>query len=107
MIDQNFEILLKSKRLLTVKDDYILIEMSFINAPINLYDILFEIQIAGYKPILAHVERYPFYFEEYEKQGQLFDWKILGDEMDNTLCNSFPSVCVSTLLHWWESEILQ
>lgn len=70
MMDQNFEILLKSKKLLTVKEDYILVEMSFINAPINLYDILFEIQIAGYKPILAHPERYSFLqnnFEEYYK----------------------------------------
>jgi tyrosine-protein phosphatase YwqE len=70
MMDPHFEKLLKSEKLLTIKDDYILIEMSFMQAPLNLYDILFNIQIAGYKPILAHPERYSFLqnnFEEYYK----------------------------------------
>jgi len=70
MMDHNFEKILKSEKLLTIKGDYILVEMSFINAPINLYDLLFEMQIAGYKPILAHPERYSFLqnnFEEYYK----------------------------------------
>ena len=70
MMDHNFKKLLKSKKLLTIKNDYILVEMSFISPPLNLYDILFDIQIAGYKPILAHPERYSFFqnnFEEYHK----------------------------------------
>lgn len=70
MMDHHFEKILKSEKLLTIKDDYILVEMSFINAPLNLFDILFELQIAGYKPILAHPERYTFLqknFEEYYK----------------------------------------
>jgi tyrosine-protein phosphatase YwqE len=35
-----------------------------------LYEIIFEIQLAGYKPVLAHPERYLFYshdFKEYDK----------------------------------------
>jgi tyrosine-protein phosphatase YwqE len=70
MLDSNFNKLLASKKLLTVKDAYILVEMSYLNAPVNLYEILFQIQIAGYKPILAHPERYSFYhknFKEYQK----------------------------------------
>ena len=38
--------------------------------PENLYDIIFELNINGYKPILAHPERYNFYhsnFKEYYK----------------------------------------
>ena len=70
MLDGNFQSLLKSERLLTISDSYILVEMSYLNPPINLYELLFDIQIAGYTPILAHPERYNFLhnnFEEYIK----------------------------------------
>jgi tyrosine-protein phosphatase YwqE len=42
--------------------------MSYIN-PIQLYTILFDLQVAGYIPVLAHPERYLFYqnnFDEYK-----------------------------------------
>ena len=84
MLDDNFKNILQNEKLLTVKDDYILVEMSYINAPIQLYDIIFEIQIAGYIPILAHPERYTFYhlsFNEYKKlkrAGCLFQLNLLS-----------------------------
>ena len=34
------------------KNNYVLVEMSFFNAPNNLRELLFEIQLRGYKPIL-------------------------------------------------------
>jgi tyrosine-protein phosphatase YwqE len=43
--------------------------MSYINAPIQLYTILFDLQVAGYPSVLAHPERYLFYqnnFDEYK-----------------------------------------
>lgn len=70
IMDDAFTQLFKSEQLLTLKDNYVLVEMSYINAPIQLYDIIYELQVAGYKPILAHPERYLFYhrkFEEYYK----------------------------------------
>jgi tyrosine-protein phosphatase YwqE len=44
----------QSHDLLTLKDNYVLVEMSYINAPIQLYYILFDLQVAGYIPVLAH-----------------------------------------------------
>lgn len=70
LMDGNFTELFQNQPLLTIKDNYVLVEMSYINPPIQLYDILFDLQVAGYKPILAHPERYVFYhskFSEYEK----------------------------------------
>lgn len=70
LLDANFVTLFKSEPLLTLKDNYVLVEMSYINPPIQLYDIIFELQVAGYQPVLAHPERYNFYhhnFGEYEK----------------------------------------
>ena len=70
LMDGNFIELFKTEKLLTIKDNYVLVEMSYINPPIQLYDIIFDLQVAGYKPILAHPERYLFFhsnFAEYEK----------------------------------------
>ena len=70
LMDGNFIELFHHEKLLTVKDNYVLVEMSYINPPIQLYDIIFDLQVVGYKPILAHPERYLFFhsnFSEYEK----------------------------------------
>lgn len=70
MMDGGFLKILESEKLLTLKDDYVLVEMSYLNPPMNLYDILFELQLEGYKPILAHPERYNFFhgsLSEYKK----------------------------------------
>jgi tyrosine-protein phosphatase YwqE len=83
-MDDQFVRLFQSKNLLTLKDNYVLVEMSYINAPIQLYTILFDLQVAGYTPILAHPERYLFYqnnFDEYKKlkrAGCLFQLNLLS-----------------------------
>ncbi|WP_245857046.1 tyrosine-protein phosphatase [Lutibacter flavus] len=71
MLDSNFEKLLYSEKLLTIKDQFILVEFSYINPPINLKEILFNIQIAGYQPILAHPERYSFFHTNYKEYSKL------------------------------------
>lgn len=84
MIDDNFAQLFKNQKLLTLKKNYVLVEMSYINAPIQLYSILFDLQVAGYIPVLAHPERYLFYhnnFDEYQKlkkSGCLFQLNLLS-----------------------------
>ena len=60
MIDNSLIKKAKNKELLCLKDNYILVEMSFISKPIGLYEILYEIKVNGYIPILAHPERYLF-----------------------------------------------
>ena len=84
MLDDNFSKLFKSEKLLTLQQNYVLVEMSYINAPIQLYSFLFDLQVAGYIPVLAHPERYLFYhsnFEEYlklKKAGCLFQLNLLS-----------------------------
>ena len=84
MMDEQFSKLLEKKDILTLKDNYVLVEMSYFSPPMNLYDILFEIQLKGYKPILAHPERYIFYhnnFDNYyklKKAGCLFQLNLLS-----------------------------
>ena len=84
MMDENFVQLFKSEPLLTLKENYVLVEMSYLNPPIQLLDILFELQLEGYKPVLAHPERYTFYhnklneYEKLKKAGCLFQMNLLS-----------------------------
>lgn len=84
LMDDQFVRLFQSEKLLTLKDNYVLVEMSYINPPLQLYSILFDLQLAGYIPILAHPERYLFYhtnFNEYQKlkkAGCLFQLNLLS-----------------------------
>lgn len=74
MLDSHFESLLENRNLFTLKKDYVLVEMSYFQAPINLEDIIFKIKTQGYSPVLAHPERYSFYhnnLEYYKRLKQL------------------------------------
>jgi protein-tyrosine phosphatase len=74
MIDAEFRELFKKEKLLTLKDNYVLVEISYLSPPIQLYEILFELQVAGYQPVLAHPERYNYYHHsmgEYNKLKQV------------------------------------
>lgn len=83
-IDAHFVKLFKSEPLLTIKDNYVLIEISYIAPPIQLFEVIFELQVAGYIPVLAHPERYAFYhnnFDDYRKlknAGCLFQLNLLS-----------------------------
>ncbi|MDR6301825.1 tyrosine-protein phosphatase [Mesonia maritima] len=64
MLEENFRTLLKKKEICTIAKKYVLVEMSYFQAPLNLEEIIFEIEHTGYIPILAHPERYNFYKDE-------------------------------------------
>jgi protein-tyrosine phosphatase len=85
MMDEQFsEMIEKDEKLLTLKDNHVLVEMSYFSPPINLYEVLFKLQLKGYKPVLAHPERYNFYhtdFKSYYKlkqAGCLFQLNLLS-----------------------------
>ncbi len=53
---------------LGLKGDHLLVETSYFNPPMHLYETLARIQSAGYYPVLAHPERYVYMSDgEYEK----------------------------------------
>lgn len=70
--------------LLTLKENYVLVEMSYLNAPLQLYDFLFELQLKGYQLILAHPERYSFLhgkkkeYAKLKKAGCMFQLNLLA-----------------------------
>lgn len=85
MMDQSFLELLDGEQLLCLKDNLVLVEMSYFQPPINLNEILFKLQTAQYKPVLAHPERYGFFhskslakYEELKTRGCLFQLNVLS-----------------------------
>ncbi|WP_103925604.1 tyrosine-protein phosphatase [Algoriphagus boritolerans] len=65
------------EKMLTFGDNYILVETGFINKPQMLLDIIFHLEMAGFKPILAHPERYQYLLMDKKLQEDLFDRKLL------------------------------
>jgi tyrosine-protein phosphatase YwqE len=84
LMDDNFVQLFQAGEILTLKDKYVLVEISYTNPPIQLYSIIFDLRVAGYTPVLAHPERYVYYhydFNEYlklKKSGCYFQLNLLA-----------------------------
>lgn len=84
-LDEYVEQLLKQNApLLTVSGKMVLTEFSLAYPPQGLKDILFEMQMQGYQPIIAHPERYIYlektkdFYEELKDIGCLFQLNVLA-----------------------------
>jgi tyrosine-protein phosphatase YwqE len=67
---------IKAKNILSFGNNYVLMEFSMLHASQYEAQALFELQVAGYVPVLAHFERYPFYHGNFEKVEQLRERNI-------------------------------
>jgi tyrosine-protein phosphatase YwqE len=66
-IDYDFEKKIGKERFLTFGINYLLVELSFVEVPKNFFEIIFKLQLEGYKVVLAHPERYHyFHMKDYE-----------------------------------------
>lgn len=69
-LDFDFEQKIEVGKLLTFGEKYVLFELSFINPPDNLNAIIFKLLTSGYKPVLAHPERYTYWHSDFSKYEQ-------------------------------------
>jgi tyrosine-protein phosphatase YwqE len=65
------------ERILSFGDKFVLVETGFINKPQMFLDIIFQLEMAGYKPVLAHPERYQYLFSDKGLLEDLIDRKLL------------------------------
>lgn len=77
------ELLNKNEPLLTISQNMVLVEFSLAHEPFDLKEILFELQLQGYQPVIAHPERYLYprgriFFDELKDSGYLFQLNILS-----------------------------
>ena len=84
-LDDVFEDLLKADNIITFGDKYLLFELPFVSAPSNLARAVFNMQLQGYKPILAHPERYTYWHKEFDKYEDLHEKGVLLQVNINSL----------------------
>lgn len=84
-LDEHVEELLKTKQpLLTISDNKVLTEFSMAFASLNIKDLLFEMQMQGYQPVIAHPERYIYlqknkeFYTELKDIGCMFQLNLLS-----------------------------
>lgn len=70
-VDDLFERNLEAGTLMTLPGNRLLIENSFIQEPLNLDQVIFDVQAKGYSPILVHPERYSYYYDHKERYEAL------------------------------------
>jgi len=76
-LDEQLLELVEAEKLLTFGDKYVLFELPFIAEPPNLKQLVFEMQTRGYKPILAHPERYGFWYKDFDRYRELHEQGVM------------------------------
>lgn len=68
--------------LLTFDGRQVLLEVSYLDAPADLENLLYEVALNGYRPVLAHPERYlymrPERYESLKERGCRFQLNLLS-----------------------------
>lgn len=78
------ELLSEGEKLLTLDDRRVLVEFSLADHSYEVNEILFEMQIQGYQPVIAHPERYIYpekgrdFFHELKDSGYELQLNILS-----------------------------
>lgn len=85
MVDELFMKRLQANDLLSFGTErYVLIETGWASLPLQLNTWLFQMQVDGYKPVLAHPERYPYFrgkinaLSDFREQGCLLQLNLMS-----------------------------
>lgn len=78
------ELVERREPLLSFGTNLVLVEFSMVSQPFDWKKTLFEMQIQGYQPVIAHPERYSYldrnknFYDELKSAGYLFQLNILS-----------------------------
>ncbi|MBK9627647.1 MAG: capsular biosynthesis protein [Flavobacteriales bacterium] len=76
-LDHELEKKVADRKILTFGQEMVLFELPFISEPNMLLEIIFQMQTAGYRPVLAHPERYAFWYTDFTKYERLKERGVL------------------------------
>ena len=79
------KMLTEEKQLLSFGKKYLLFETSYINEPSYLAEAIFKIKTLGYKPVLAHPERYTYLYTHFNRFEELYEKGVLFQININSL----------------------
>lgn len=81
-LDEHFEELIEKEELLSFGKRHVLVEMSFFAPNPGVENMIFKLKTKGYRPILAHPERYGYWAGDMKKYRKVLD---LGAELQVNL----------------------
>lgn len=96
LLDDGFCKIIENNQLLTLGDNYVLIEFPNFQLPQNYLNVFFDLQISGYKIILAHPERYNFWQNDFAKYEDLKNRNIYF-QLNTVSLTGYYSPIVKTL----------
>lgn len=76
MLDPRLIARANTEPLLCLKDNYLLVELNLFTCPMDLYELLFELKIKGYKIVIAHPERYAYFHDSLHKFEKLKEFEV-------------------------------
>lgn len=76
-LDHELERKVTDKEVLTFGDKLLLFELPFLSEPQVLLPVIFQMQTQGYRPVLAHPERYAFWYQDFTKYERLKERGVL------------------------------
>ncbi len=76
-LDDTVMALVEQRDILTFGKGYMLFEMSYVQPLHHLDEMLYEIKVAGYMPVLAHPERYVYMHDDFGKYERLKEKGVL------------------------------
>jgi protein-tyrosine phosphatase len=98
-LDEHLMSMLKNQEpLLTFGKKYLLFETNFLNEPFNLKDFIFLATTQGYKPVLAHPERYMYLQTAMDKSEDLINRGVLF-QINISSITGYYSRVVQTAAH--------
>ena len=90
LVDEGFAAIMEAGKLLTFGDDFVLVELSYYNPYPGLNDLIFRLQIDGYKVVLAHPERYSYWFSSFDRYSDLKDKGVFFQCNLLSLAGAYP-----------------
>lgn len=76
-LDHALEEQVNAGTVLTFGNKLLLFELPFIGEPAMLKHVVFQMQTQGYRPVLAHPERYTFWYNDFNKFTELKERGVL------------------------------
>lgn len=83
-VDDLFAQQLEQNLVRPLPNDYILIENSFLREPPTIENVIFDLQLKGFRPVMAHPERFSYYWKNpsrlthLHEAGALFQINLLS-----------------------------
>ena len=105
-LDEGFIELIQKKELLSIGGKYILFETSYTHRPYQLEEVIFEIEAAGFVPLLAHPERYRYIKNQEEEYRHLKSLNVAFQININSLSGYYGSLAQKNALFLSENGMI-